>query len=68
MMTVRELIEMLEEFDGDCPVMLGVQPNYPLQYNIAGVWQDIIVEEYPDVVYILQGESGQYFTNRAWED
>lgn len=68
-MTVRELIEKLENYDGDLQVKIGVQPNYPLQYDLAGVWQDDYVEEYPDVVYLLQDtEGGGYFTKDAWEN
>lgn len=36
-MTVKELIEILEDFDPETEVRLATQPNYPLQHNVAGV-------------------------------
>ena len=36
-MTVRELIDILERYDGDGQVLFVVQPNWPFEYSIADV-------------------------------
>ena len=36
-MTVRELIDILEGYDGDGQVLFVVQPNWPFEYSIADV-------------------------------
>lgn len=35
-MNVRELIERLDEMDQDAEVWLATQPNWPLQFELAG--------------------------------
>lgn len=68
-MTVSELIEVLNEFDGDFEVRLGIQPNYPLSSTIEGVWFDEDEKsEYNGIVYITEGNHAGYFTQRAWND
>lgn len=37
MMTVRELIETLEQYDDDLPVAVAVQPSWPLAEIVANV-------------------------------
>ncbi len=39
-MKVRELIERLEDLDGEAEVRFAYQENYPLQDDIRGVWTD----------------------------
>lgn len=36
-MTVRDLIEYLEAYDGDAEVRLAMQPEWPLAFRVAGV-------------------------------
>ena len=41
-MTLQKLIDMLTEFvddgyDPETPVVICVQPNYPLRYDVAGI-------------------------------
>lgn len=35
-MTVRELIEALEQFDDDTEVRLAFQPSWPFEYSLGG--------------------------------
>ncbi|WP_248582007.1 hypothetical protein [Nocardioides sp. InS609-2] len=35
--TVTELIERLQDCDPDAEVRLATQPNWPLQYHLAGI-------------------------------
>lgn len=35
--TVRELIEVLEDFDPDSPVRVATQPHYPIAHTILNV-------------------------------
>jgi hypothetical protein len=37
MMTVRELIEALEDYDQDAEVRIAIQPRWPLEYSISDV-------------------------------
>jgi hypothetical protein len=67
-MTVSELKEMLEEFDGGMEVRFAHQPNYPFELSIDKVWFDDDEDsEYSNTVYLLEGEQIGYFTKRAWE-
>jgi len=45
-MKVHELIERLEEYDGDLPVKLMTQRHYPLEYEIDGVVSREQVHQY----------------------
>jgi len=66
-MTVRELIELLEEYDGDYEVLLAHQPSWPLQFTVSHVisHEEILENNYDededeesepeDVVYIVEG-------------
>ena len=46
-MKVRELIEILEEFDSEAEVLLSVQPAWPFEHTLAGVCQrsDLMEED-----------------------
>lgn len=70
MMTVGELISILESLDEDTEVRLIQQPNWPFEYSIAGVTtkrraqqvedeescrEDVPYDE-PDVVFIVEGQ------------
>lgn len=61
-MTVRELIEILQEHDGDAPVRIATQPSWPLAHLIgnvvsAGPEDDEYDEE--SIVWISTGEHPQ---------
>jgi len=81
-MTVRELIELLEEYDGDYEVLLAHQPSWPLQFTVSHVisHEEILENNYDededeesepeDVVYIVEGEHPRelspYAPRGAW--
>ena len=68
-MTVSELIEMLEEFDGSMEVRIASQPNYPFEYSLKSVWaEEDDNSEYNGNVYLVEGEQLGYFTRRAWNN
>ena len=61
-MTAMELIEHLEscieENDGDdIDVRIGVQPTYPLDYNVS---RAVILAEDHSAIYIATGNDGNY--------
>lgn len=71
MMTVRDLISALEDYDQDAEVRIAIQPRWPLEYTISDVvCSDSIGEaeeadEEPDpdkplVVYITEGQQVGY--------
>lgn len=71
MMTVRDLIDRLEDLDPDAEILLAHQPSWPLQFTLAGVAAgedvagDVECEEHGDyncdecadsgVVYLVEG-------------
>ena len=65
-MLVSELIERLEGFNPDAEIKIGLQPNYPLEANIFGVWDGEDTKY--EAVYILAGDSKNYLTRDAWEE
>ena len=76
-MTVRELIDILEGFDGDMEVRIAEQPNWPFEYSIAGIaefnpneddWDDEDEEENnKSFVYIVEGRQLGYISNTLWD-
>ena len=65
-MTVAELIETLQGFEGNLEVRIANQPSYPFEHRISQVWQDEEDSEYK-AVYLVDGGQIGYFTKRAWE-
>lgn len=62
-MRVRELIEYLEEFDGDMEVKIAYQPNYPMQASIDDV------KEADGKIYVIQINNGNdYAPEEIYED
>ena len=69
-MKVRDLIELLSEFDEDADVILGIQPSWPFEHRIKGLVQrrdftDPEPEDYRDGE--PEGDSGyrDSFTTRG---
>ncbi len=64
-MTVRELIEELEEMAGefgdDCEVRIAHQPSWPFEYGIGEIVADVSAdeEEAPGSAVIYIGEKDQ---------
>lgn len=78
-MTVSELIDLLSEQDPDAPVRIMLQPTYPLESNVAGIWandsgdpDDAFIEDDEDTgkrpVFIVEGNQRGYGTKRAWDE
>lgn len=72
-MKVRELIEALEEYDGELEVLIAHQPSYPLEARVLRVssLSDIDEEgELPegteDTVYVVARESSGYASRRLF--
>lgn len=75
-MTLGELIERLQEIEGECgadvEVQLMVQPNYPLIHKLAGITSTSAMEMDEDdsntpVIYLCQGDFVDYGSGSAWE-
>jgi hypothetical protein len=68
MMTVAELIEVLQYMDQDAEVRLAQQPNYPFEYSVDNVVQieapaedeDGEDEDAEQIVYISDGSQLDY--------
>ena len=77
-MTVRELIEMLEDCNEDAEVRMAYQPSYPLESQIACVTADsdlqpdeddeVNDEESTDgeVVWLCEGSQVGYGRKSVW--
>lgn len=73
-MKVKELIELLQEQDGDAEVRLAHQPNYPMDYALRGIaatedWVDGIepADEENQIVYLVEGERLGYGRRDVWD-
>jgi len=65
-MTVQDLIDLLEQYPAEAEVRLAHQPNWPLAFNVLGVWSaaedGTDDEEFDadgpgaDAVWIVEGE------------
>lgn len=53
-MRVSELIEILQDMDGDTEVRLAMQPSWPFEYSIGGI---VRITSLEDKEYDYDGES-----------
>lgn len=60
--TVEDLIGALEEMDPQAPVMVAVQPMWPLEHGITGVVCDC-----NNTVYLAASEKCEYLSEEAKE-
>lgn len=75
-MKVRELIEMLEGFDGDAEVLLASQPGWPLANYVEGVVENAALDHdeeedrFGDVVWIVEGGQHRhpYAPRGVWDE
>ena len=73
-MTVQELIELLEEFEGDTQVRIAYQPSYPLRALVSNVTSAADDEDDPDskeIVWIatsdyVPSQENPYAPRAAW--
>ncbi|MBE7449217.1 MAG: hypothetical protein HS111_10060 [Kofleriaceae bacterium] len=61
-MTVKELIELLQEQDENAEVRLAHQPTYPMEYSLKGIASSLDLDECLEpadevnaVVYLVEG-------------
>lgn len=64
-MTVRELIEMLEEYDPYMEVRIAEQANYPFEYDIYGVAKYNNGDG--ECVYICESDQIGYLSSEVWD-
>lgn len=70
-MKVHELIMELEDMDQDAEVRLAIQPAYPFQHSIEGVYKMPEAEEQPNREHFPANEQGGDDYEDAmfdWED
>lgn len=60
--TVKDLMGALSEMDPLAPVMVAVQPMWPLEYSITGV-----VSDCNGTVYLAASEKCEYLSEEAKE-
>lgn len=60
--TVKDLIGALSEMDPQSPVMVAVQPMWPLEHSITG-----IVIDCNGIVYLAASEECEYLSEEAKE-
>jgi hypothetical protein len=60
-MTIKELIEELENYDEGAEVRLATQPNYPFENSI------LETEEIENIVYIKEGHQIGYYPGEKWD-
>ena len=73
-MTVRELINLLEDFDENAEVRIAHQPRWPFEYSIGDVVacdggdedeDEPNASDAPQVVYLGEGDQLGYLPGRA---
>lgn len=60
--TVEDLMGALSEMDPQAPVMVAVQPMWPLEHSITG-----IVSDCNGIVYLAASEECKYLSEEAKE-
>jgi hypothetical protein len=82
MMTVRDLMERLEDMDPDAEVRLMIQRHYPLESTVLGICDSKELRRDPEegdeeegeeedddaetIVYIVEGSQVGYGLKTAW--
>ncbi len=73
-MKVKELIELLQEQDGDAEVRLAHQPSYPMEYSVKGIASSLDLEECVEpadeatqIVYVVEGAWLGYGRRDVWD-
>lgn len=61
-LTVKDLMQVLEDMDPLAPVMVAVQPMWPLEHGITGV-----VSDCNGTVYLAASEECEYLSEEAKE-
>lgn len=73
-MNVRDLIEMLQDYDEDAEVFIMEQPNWPFEYSVIGVIsrsefeKDEEDDKDSNDVFILEGRQLRYGNKNAWNE
>jgi hypothetical protein len=73
-MNVRDLIEMLQDYDEDAEVFIMEQPNWPFEYSVIGVISRSEFEKDEDNdkdsndVFLLEGRQLRYGNKNAWNE
>ena len=65
-MTVQELIEYLEGFDGDAEVKLAQQPSWPFEYSIGAI-EEVPQGDDTSILYIAEANQLGYLPQEACE-
>jgi|TARA_Y100000310_G_C20634570_1_gene790485 hypothetical protein len=72
-MTVKELIEMLVQYNPQAEVKIMSQPNNPLEYRVEHACsraeisdRDGDYDDEPDDVFIVEGSQLGYGSKKAW--
>ena len=60
--TVKDLMKVLGDMDPLAPVMVAVQPMWPLEHSITG-----IVSDCNGIVYLAASEKCEYLSEEAKE-
>ena len=77
-MTVRELIELLEDQDQDATVLIMSQPSWPFEHEVRGVAAradfaevdpdgDPADRRRPEDVFLVEGGQLRYGDKAAWD-
>jgi len=73
-MTVKELIEELEQYEPDCEVRLMTQQSWPFQNSIRGLCESAQFVDSEEglpsdelIVYIVEGRQIGYGNKEAWD-
>lgn len=80
-MTIRQLKDLLEQYDEDTEIRIMSQPSWPFEYETAGVWRHELeiseggdIEDFTpagaeaEVVYLVEGSQLAYGSKRAWDE
>jgi|TARA_R110000751_G_scaffold94798_5_gene185074 hypothetical protein len=65
-MTVNDLKEVLEYYDGDMEVRFASQPNYPFEYSINDAVA--VLTDDGDILYLEEGRQIGYLDYNAKEE
>lgn len=70
-MRIRELVELLSQYDEESEVRLMTQKNWPFECSVQGVCsqQELVPESKGEreVVFVVEGATIAYGNKNAWE-
>ncbi len=67
MMTVGDLLDLMDGYDEEVEVRFATQPSYPLEYEIGGADSVMLDGNGTEILYLIEGNQLGYLPSKVTE-